>query len=113
MTNNSGWFLPSIGQLYYFILNLGKATFLDNGTYGSSAQTSSTIENKINTYINTAKTYNSTSEPIYSISWNWCSSEYSASITCDAAFSGDAVYIIGNLSKDWTQYIVVRSAIAF
>ncbi|WP_084608565.1 DUF4906 domain-containing protein [Xylanibacter oryzae] len=112
-TNNSGWFLPSIGQWYYFMLNLGKAVFTDNGTSGVSVQASSTIENSINTYINIAKTYNNTSETVYSISWNWCSSEYNVSITCDAAFSGDAVYIIGNLPKDYIDNMVVRSAIAF
>ncbi|WP_081618603.1 fimbrillin family protein [Segatella paludivivens] len=112
-TNNSGWYLPSIGQWYYFMLNIGKASFINNGTSGSSAQASSTIENSINTYINLAKTYNNTSETVYSISWNWCSSEYSASIACDAAFSGDAVYIIGNLSKEYIDNMVVRPAIAF
>ena len=112
-TNNSGWYLPSIGQWYYFMLNIGKATFRDNGASGSSVQASSTIINSINTYINLAKTYNNTSETVYSISWNWCSSEYSVSITCDAAFSGDAVYIIGNIPKEYVDNMVVRSAIAF
>ncbi len=112
-TNNSGWFLPSIGQWYYFMLYIGKASFINNGTSGSSSQAPSTIANSINTYINLAKTYNNTSETVYSISWNWCSSEYSVSVACDAAFSEDAVYIIGNLSKEYVDNMVVRSAIAF
>ncbi|WP_207153453.1 fimbrillin family protein [Prevotella herbatica] len=112
-TNNSGWYLPSIGQWYYFMLYIGKASFINNGTSGSSSQASIIIENSINTYINLAKTYNNTSETVYSISWNWCSSEYNGSVACDAAFSGDAVYIIGNLSKEYVDNMVVRSAIAF
>jgi hypothetical protein len=124
-TNNSGWYLPSIGQWYLIVKNLGGITTAptDGGIYGYWTNPSSfNAASAINVFLNNVTSSNQI-DCVSSTRVFWCSSEWSSSHACSLNFYGnDAADMIGNLLLDYDSSkgkqengsgTRVRSVIAF
>ena len=126
-TNNSGWYLPSIGQWYDICVNLGGMTATPTATgtgYGQwyngssgSAGYSYKCAAAINTYLSTLSS-NGYSVELFSniISGNteiyWLSSEYTSNYAYFAHFNSNG-YMYLNYGGSKTSLCGVRSVIAF
>jgi hypothetical protein len=125
-TNNSGWYLPSIGQWYDICVNLGGMIttpqytgtgygYWSNGSSGSAGYAYKCAA-AINAYLS-AISSNGYSVDLFStiISGNtdvyWSSSEYTSSRTYRAAFNSDGGMYLGDGGK--TSAYGVRSVVAF
>jgi len=123
-TNNSGWYLPSMGQWYDIMVNLGGITGAPSvinygwGWVGKASVTAAAI----NTYLNAAKAGGATidlfdwtaSNP--PTRWYWSSTEYSQTLAWyfDLNGSGDAVIGQGGAAKNEAfGGNRIRSVIAF
>jgi hypothetical protein len=112
----SGWYLPSEGQLYLIIKNLGgitRAVDVNNTTNGYWTSSATTAATAINTYLSavSGETIDNTS---ISGRWFWSSSEWSASNVCYVGFSSDGnLYIKYTTKSDVGNELRVRSVIAF
>jgi len=93
-SSTSGWYLPSQGQWYMIIKNLGGITRAiddtlshgDGSLYGCWNNTSFTAAAAINTYLNPVdgETIDCSSSEYR---WFWSSSEWDASHACNMGFS--------------------------
>jgi hypothetical protein len=76
-SGTSGWYLPSMGQWYLIVKNLGGVTSTPNNGYWTG--TSINAVSAINTYLNKAGSSNvETIDCTSETRWYWCSSEYSS-----------------------------------
>lgn len=126
----SGWFLPSMGQWYQLLLNLGRPSSLNVYTYSSGGYDSSIwpnqrtrIENNLNAYVSTAAPY----APAYSWFWPgytvmyWASSEVDSAhgviVGCDSnaddAWDDYFGFYCTHWPKNYSYCSTVRAAIAF
>jgi len=108
-TNNSGWYLPSIGQLYQIATNLGGITGTPTSgttsglTLWSYSGGASTASSGINSYLSKVVSGVNLIDWSYSASdvttsrWYWCSSERTSSYACGIYF-----YYSGALSLSFT-----------
>ena len=108
-TNNSGWYLPSIGQLYQIATNLGGITGTPTSgttsglTLWSYSGGASTASSGINSYLSKVVSGGNLIDWSYSASdvttsrWYWCSSERTSSYACGIYF-----YYSGALSLSFT-----------
>jgi len=129
-TNNSGWYLPSSGQWYQIVTNLGgistgttPAQDTDTGSglalwyYSGKASTTSS---GINSYLSKVVSGGNLIDWSYSSSdWTtgrvyWCSSERNGSYACDMLFTSDGDLDLYFASKtNLSSRSRVRSTIAF
>jgi hypothetical protein len=122
-TNNSGWYLPSSGQWYQIVTNLGGATgtptqTTDSGSgiiYWYYSGMASTVSNGINSYLNKVVSggnlidWSSTAGR-----WYWCSSERNGTYACTLSFStGGYIDLILGSKTNGASINRVRSALAF
>ena len=114
-SGTSGWYLPSQGQWYLIIKNLGgitRAMDTNNGSWGfwNNASTT-TAAATINTYLNpvSGETIDctSTTGPCF-----WSSSEWSSSVVCATNFGNTNYVSLGYSNKSDTG-IKVRTVLAF
>jgi hypothetical protein len=115
-SSTSGWYLPSQGQWYMIIKNLGgitRAVDVDNTTYGYwTSNAAITASAAINTYLSAAS--GETFDCSLSISrCFWSSSEWSASSACSMGNSGGSLYLNYNTKSYTSANYRVRSALAF
>jgi hypothetical protein len=115
-TNNSGWYLPSIGQWYTIIKNLGgitRAVDVNNTTWGYWSSVSITAATAINAYLSAAggETIDCNSS---TNRWFWSSSEWSASIACNMYFASVGDLRLRYANKSFTDTdLRVRAVLAF
>jgi hypothetical protein len=120
-TNNSGWYLPSSGQWYLIVTNLGGITGTPTSdisagfTYWIYSGTASTASNGINSYLSKVVSGGNL------IDWSsganryyWCSSERSSSYACFPLFSNDVRLNLSLAPKTYADSNGrIRSVIAF
>jgi len=113
-TNNSGWYLPSVGQWYLIVKNLGGITRVmdvDNGYNGywsnpAAFNAASTINGILNNVVGSGSISNST--------YYWCSSEYASNSACYVEFNTSGnLFLNSNSKTDIRSGLRVRSIIAF
>jgi len=109
-SNTSGWFLPSSGQWYYILVNLGGMSATPNQPYGWSSG-SSTAASNLNSKLSKVGSGNydsfSNSGELY-----WSSSENTSSDAYRAHFGSDGdMYFALNFTKSRTYR--VRAVLAF
>jgi len=125
-TNNSGWYLPSVGQWYDICVNLGKMSvtptsissgqgYWYNGSSGSTGYAYQCAA-AINAYLSTLSS-NGYSVDLFSDIINgitevyWSSSEYADSYAYGACFNGSGLVYLSDYIK--TKTCKARSVIAF
>ena len=131
-TGASGWYLPSSGQWYQIITNLGGiststvptnwSTVSGNDAatygevwlyYGKSASAATALNNAMSAVGNGNYTQISTTENTYG-NYFWCSSEFSAACACNAYFPYDGSLALNRSVKTYTNANArVRAALAF
>jgi hypothetical protein len=123
-TNNSGWYLPSIGQWYDICVNLGgmSATATATGSgYGrwysgddsSGKNYSSITATNINSYLTTLSSSGYTVNTFTNSTESyWSASEYNSSAAYNANLESSGNMHLDNGSKSGTNYRV-RPVIAF
>ena len=109
-SGTSGWFLPSSGQWYYILVNLGGMSGTPAYSYGWSSG-SSTAASNLNSKLSVVGSGNydsfSNSDELY-----WSSSEYSSSNAYSAYFgSNGSMYFANSNYKSGTGR--VRPVLAF
>lgn len=87
----SGWFLPSIGQWYEFLMKLGRPNNLNvqnNGSYLFWPGTIGTVKNNLNAYVNAVKPYTNNVQTFYDYNHDryWTSTESDSYYSLDAYF---------------------------
>ena len=111
----SGWYLPSEGQWYFIIRNLGgitRAVDVDNTTWGTWTNASYTAASAINAYLTPIS--GSVNINASSSNWFWSSSEWSASYTCNVGFGDNGDLNVDKAAKTATNSnLMVRPALAF
>ena len=122
-TNNSGWYLPSSGQWYLIVTNLGGATGTPTSatntglglTYWYWSSMASAASSGINSYLSKVVSGGNLIDWSSGVDrWYWCNSERTASYACGIYFASD-----GTLNMNFTTKanadvnIRVRSIIAF
>jgi uncharacterized protein (TIGR02145 family) len=118
-SGTSGWFLPSTGQWYNILVNLGGMAAEPDGSYYWSGNTSSNFTSKIcatalNNKISVvgAGNYDAFFSNTSSNEYYWSSSEYSSSSAYFANFnSSGSMLFAGNGDKSGTRR--VRAVLAF
>ncbi len=109
-SNSSGWFLPSNGQWYYILVNLGGMSATPGKAWGWSNM-SSTAASNLNSKLSKVGSGN---YDAFSNSYEryWCSSEYSSSDAYNALFNSDGGMSFARYySKSGTD--LVRAVLAF
>lgn len=111
-THTTGWFIPSMGQWWDILSNLGK---VDLDSYKNSEGRSTeiydaatTAADNMNSYLNKitgAETFRDTG-------LFWSSSEHSESEACRVSFSGGSIFL-GRMYKDESYNYKVRCVLAF
>ena len=106
----TGWFLPSIGQWWDILENLGG---VDLSGYKASTEESVEIEGTGDTAVGNLNTYMEKADGVIfsSREYFWSSSEYSSYYACCMSFSDGYLYL-GWDSKDYDE-IEVRTVLAF
>jgi hypothetical protein len=113
----SGWYLPSMGQLYLIIRNLGKETNavdLDGGTYGLWYNEANNVASNINAYLSNVNgdliIYSSKNN-----NWYWSSSEANNTVASDVNFTYDGNLHLDNFAykTDSDPNCTIRSVLAF
>jgi hypothetical protein len=129
-SGTSGWYLPSSGQWYQIITNLGgistgttPTSTTDSGSglaYWYYSGGASTASSGINSYLSKVVSGSNLIDWTYSSSdwttgrWYWCSSEGSGSYACNVAFNNDGGLYLGFAAKTYTYSNGrVRSVVAF
>ena len=119
-SGTSGWFLPSSGQWYNILVNLGgMAAEPDNSYYwsgnSSSNFTSSICATALNNKISVvgAGNYDAFFSNTSSNEDYWSSSEYSSSYAYSARFSSDGRMYFANLFSNKSYTYRVRAVLAF
>lgn len=110
----SGWYLPSVGQMYQYIKVFGNTNILNNTpTIGSEYycywQDCTTIASNINSYLTGALGSSSYFHAFANKQWIWSVSEHSASYAWEVAFDG-VLYLYGYQKQQKRR---VRAVIAF
>jgi hypothetical protein len=119
-TSSSGWYLPSMGEWYLIIKNLGGITgTIDvtasyGGYWNSPAGTNAVTA--INSYLNkitSSDQFVCSNSSTYN--WFWSSSEWSASLANGISFDGNTAHVnINNVSKTYTDsFGKIRSVLTF
>ncbi len=106
--NSSGWYLPSMGQWWDVIANLGKldlSSYQTNGDNGKEISTTTALNN-INSCFKAAGGNG------LMTAWYWSSSEYSYNLADRIYFCTSYVYLHFNYKSDYNVYYV-RAVIAF
>lgn len=131
-TGASGWYLPSSGQWYQIITNLGGISTStvptnwstvsgnDAGTYGEawlyygkSASAADALNSAMSAVGKGNFTPISNTENTYG-NWFWCSSEFSATCACGAYFYYDgSLYLCRFIKTNTDAHLRVRAALAF
>lgn len=126
--NTSGWYLPSVGQWFLILKNLGGITWTldyDAGSYGywNSQHTDPTTGSNTNPAIIAANGINrylrpvsDTTIPTNAINLFWSSSEYSNDRTCSISFGTSTdgyLFLSSTLKTDTSSSFKIYSAIAF
>jgi hypothetical protein len=119
-TNNSGWYLPSSGQWYLIITNLGGVTGTPAAstvgfTYWYYSSMASTSSSRINSYLSKVVSGSNLIDWSSANRWYWCSNERSNSNICDMGADSSANIInMSYASKTLVSDINrVRSVLAF
>jgi len=120
-SSSSGWYLPSSGQWYQIITNLGGIstgitpiqTTGSGLTYWYYSVMASTASSGINSYLSKVSGANlidwsSSANRVY-----WCSNEASASYACAMDFGFGNLYLDFIAKTDASSYIRVRPVVAF
>jgi hypothetical protein len=114
-STSSGWYLPSEGQWYFIIRNLGgitRAVDVDNTTWGTWTNASYTAASAINAYLTPISGSVNINASISN--WFWSSSEWSASYTCNVGFGDNGDLNVDKAAKTATNSnLMVRPALAF
>lgn len=126
--NTSGWYLPSVGQWFLILKNLGGITWTldyDAGSYGywNSQHTDPTTGSNTNPAIIAANGINrylrpvsDTTIPTNAINLFWSSSEYSNDRACSISFGTSTdgyLFLSSTLKTDTSSSFKIYSAIAF
>jgi hypothetical protein len=117
-SGTSGWYLPSEGQWYSIIKNLGGITrVIDVNNITSGYWTSNaafTSATAINTYLNAVSGETIDVSSPSGGRWYWSSSEWTTSTACVMSFGSDGVLRLTASDKSSTSTISrVRPALAF
>jgi hypothetical protein len=126
-TNNSGWFLPSIGQWYLIVKNLGGITTVvdfDTGSPGYGGWKSPaalTASTGINSYLNTVSGSTSIDWSLNNGRWFWSSTQWSSQFACNMCINYNEELGLNYFNKDTSTYssgsisalFLVRPVIAF
>lgn len=110
--NTTGWFIPSMGQWWDILSNLGG---IDLSSYRSLSDGSKSISgaapiaiSNMNTYLNKISGATQFKEGTYFLS----SSEYSSSFACNVLFNSNGYLTLNYYYKD-SSFIKVRFSLAF
>ncbi len=108
-SNTSGWFLPSCGQWYYILVNLGGMSATPGNAWGWSNMSSTAVSN-LNTILGKAGSGNYDS---FGNEWCWSSSEHGSDGAYGAYFgsNGNMYFAYGASDKLFAGH--VRPVIAF
>jgi hypothetical protein len=126
-TNNSGWFLPSMGQWYLIVKNLGGITTVvdfDTGSPGYGGWRSPaalTASTGINSYLNTVSGSTSIDWSLNNGRWFWSSTQWSSQFACNMCINYNEELGLNYFNKDTSTYssgsisalFLVRPIIAF
>jgi len=118
-TNNSGWYLLSIGQWYSIIKNLGGVTgglSVNYGSRGYWSSISSTTASNINNYLSKVSGSEQINWTFSSSDCNldWCSSEWSSGVACIIDVGSSNSLALDYVDKTFIYTASkARSAIAF
>jgi hypothetical protein len=118
-SGTSGWYLPSIGQWYLIVKNLGGMTVAPTDASGFGYWSNPAAFNAA-TAINTNYLSKVTSADLIDVTssspnyrYFWCSSEWSSSVACNIHFDGNGILYLGYINKTGTSSDYrVRSVIA-
>ena len=110
-SNTSGWFLPSSGQWYYILVNLGGMSATPDKTYGWSSGSSTAVSNlnsKLSKVVSDYYDAFSNSDEAY-----WSSSENNPDYAYCAHFYSGGYMVFANYDYRKTDMIRVRPVLAF
>ena len=123
---NSGWYLPSVGQWYDIITNLGGMSTTPTKTVADGIEWNNNksgnsgyayiCANNINNFLNAISGYTNYGCDLFwkngDVGFYWCSSEYSNVLSYDINFTSNRIYF-GENNNNKNYNAATRSVLAF